>query len=390
MSEYSHVNELAVQNRVIAMEAISLKPNIKAIQSRLVGITNIFGDWVKNKVAVQPNMGLVIYSNTLKDIQKIQYVDISQEYITAPRGVRVGIPEYVASLIPMLEFAETLERDLLKPFSIWVSLRKAAPASLKDSTNVSELKKFKQVNLDKFKSTLNDMIDQSSRTTELPVGKLYPSLSSLEETWRAVNAMIVRYLNTKPASIVKMTESIADNISELVEQLEKNDDAEKVAPTTVAVLSAICFNMATAVEFYGVLGTLIKELSVVCNNNNVELKTAIKMAAKKRANMVTESLVPTCVPGFTFGDKWVTETDLLRLARHESSQRMPIEDVSWIFEYVDPEIVDDQSYDLDEHYCIAAEFNGSIYPLMGLEYLKAVQSAGLPVVFVRLVNPAAV
>lgn len=378
MFDYSHVKDLSNRNIMIATEAISLKPNISAISAKLKGVVGVMGEWVSERVKPQPSMAMINYGYSLRDINKITYSDVSTTPISMPRGLRSNMPVYVASLVPMVEFCETLERDVLRPFSIWVSIRKAAPLSLKDSTNITELKGYKQVNVDGFRQKINELIDPSARVDKVPMSRLYPSLGSLEDTWKASNSLITRYMNTKPKNIIKLTEEISKNILFIVNQLEEMGEAEKLAPASVAIMANLCYSMAAGVEFYGMVGQLLRELSVVCNNNNVELKKVIESAAKERSKlkMATESFVKPPKQGIEIGGIWYDYASLSEVAKESGSDLYGIEDVSWIFEYVDRDTIEDIEA-TNDGLIIAVSLGGTMYPLTGLPYLKAAEKAGL-------------
>lgn len=381
MFDYSHVKDLSNRNRIIATEAIGLKPNISAISAKLKGVVGVMGEWVSERVKPQPSMALINYGYSLRDINKIAYSDVSGTVISMPRGLRSNMPVYVSELIPMVEYCETLERDILRPFSVWVSLRKAAPLSLKDSTNITELKNYKQVSVDGFRQKISELIDPAQRTDKVQMSRLYPSLGSLEDSWKASNSLIARYMNTKPKNIIKLTEDISKNILFIVKQLEEMGEAEKLAPTSVAIMANLCYAMAAGVEFYGFVGQLLRELSVVANNNNVELKKVIESAAKERTKlkMATESFVKPPKTGIEIGGIWYDYRSLSEIAGDSGTDLYDIKDVSWIFEYVDRSTVEDIAPTDDAH-IIAVSLGGTMYPLTGLPYLKASEIAGVSTV----------
>lgn len=373
MNDYSHVNDLSIRNRMIATEAMALKPNISAIAAKISGVAAVMGDWVNSKVKPQASVALVAYGHNLRDISKIQYTDISSTTISVPRGLRTNLPVYIASLVPMVEFCENLERDYLKPFSIWVALRKVSPLSLKESVTIRDLKGFKPADLDSFRQKITELLDPSARADRGPMSRTYPSLGSMEDCWKGANQLITRYMSTRPKSVIAVTEETAANIMAIVKKLEEQGEIEKVDAQTVAILSNICYNLAGAVEFYGVVGVILRELSVVCNNNNAELKKVINDAAKARLKqgMATESFVKAGVQGFEVNGAWFDYPTLEHIAYKECEEEMvSIHSLTWVFETVTRDSIDDLEI-TDKDSVIAIELDGELYPLMGLEYLKA-------------------
>lgn len=387
-----HVKELELKNRMIAMEAMNLNVNIDSIKNKLAGVAGTLASFVQDRVRPQAAIGLISYSQTLGGIEKVRYTDLYQMLMPVPRGLKVSMPDYVVGLTPMVAFAESLMSDVLIPFSTWLSLRIAAPESLATASTVTELKKFKDHDIELYRQNLINFIDPASRVEKLPLVKIYPSLSSIQPTWDNINALTTRYIATRPSKVVALVNEISVKITRLIDILEGNDrdfPDVKVSSQTVTIMASLCWKMAEEVDFYGVLGTLLREVTTACNLQSQALKGPIKEYARanQKAGMVLESFVPSKA-GFTLNGTWITEEDLYYAACKVVDHDDPvnIEDVAWVLEHTHTPASPEEGYDPDS-WVTCVRFGDKLYPLMGLGYLATMKAEGAEAISVAILDP---
>lgn len=387
-----HVKELELKKRMIAMEAMNLNVNIDSIKAKLTGIAGTLTSFVQDRVRPQAAIGLISYSQTLGGLEKVRYTDLYQIPLAIPRGLKVTMPQYVEGLTPMVVFAESLMNEVLIPFSTWLSLRIAAPESLATASTVTQLKGFADHDIELYRSNLGKYLDPASRVEKLPLGKLYPNLASIQPTWDGLNALTTRYIATRPAKVVSVVNEIAVKINRLIDILEGKDrdfPDVKVSSQTITILSSLCWKMAEEVDFYGVLGTLIREVTTACNLQSLALKGPIKdhARANQKAGIILESFEPTQA-GFTFNGQWVTEEVLYWKAEDKVDHDEPvnIEDVAWVLEHTHTPAMPEEEFD-PMSYVTCVRFGDKLYPLMGLEYLATMKAGGAEAISVAVLDP---
>lgn len=379
MKDYQseEVNSLDLKHRMIVTESFNLTANIGSIKAKLGAVAKTMSSYIEDKVRPQSAMSLVNYSVALQDLQKVRYTDVAGTKITVPRGLKVPMHQYVESMEEMVIFSEVLMVDVLMPFNTWLALRVAAPESLADAATVTDLKKFKDHNIDKFKTSLAKSVDPMARVDVLPLNKVYPALGELQPSWNDLNTLISRYINTNPTKVVKLVQDISSKVNRLIDLIDERGDEIKLNQQTITILSGMCWKMAEEVEFYGVLGTLLREASVASNHQAQEIKVAIKSAvALNKANKVTvtESFVEPVEPGFELHGKWFAESDLRSMAWSHEVRDVNIDQLAWALEFTGTPSRN-TGFDPNEH-VVAVEWDDKLYPLLGLDLLATVKVSG--------------
>lgn len=388
----SEIDTLSIKHKLIVAEAFSLTDNIAAVKGKLGVMGKTLSDFVRDRVTPQSAISLINYSVALRDLPKVKYTDLMNTNINCPRGLKVMMPDYVAGLVPMLEFAEGVQKHVLEPFSVWLSLRIAAPESLKDNTTVQELKRFKDVDIEPFRAALGDMVDPTARVETMILGNQYPNLNSIQGTWKDANALIARYLDTRPAKVIKLVDEIATKVMRLVDIIEKDaesPDTRSLSGSTATTLSSLVYRLAVAIDFYGILGTQLTELSVACNYQAEKIKAGVKAAIKANGVIKTESFVNDTEGGIMLRGQWFSESDLRYLGKTDR-QDVAVSEMAWVFDHIPQHGDNTEEAPADywaDAFVTAIRWNGQLYPVMNLELLSMAHQAGQPFVLTHIIEP---
>jgi hypothetical protein len=374
------MRDLELKHQMIITDALGIGmvgDVVSSVHAKLRGVANIIGDWSNNRIRPDAKIPLVAYNSVIKDLAGARFSDISQVKITTPRGLKGGLADYSESLFDALLKVENIENEVLKPFSIWLSLRIASPDTLASAAGVTDLKHFKEQDIEGTRAALSKFVDPTGRVDSLPLQAVYPNLSAIKPTWDNANSLATRYLETNPSKIVKQVREISEKVGRVIDIIEKGTDEStpKLSAQTATILSGICLNMSQAVDLYGQMGILIRELVVACDHQVGELKKPLAESRK----MATESFVQTSEQHFTFGGVKIPYSfvkDKLNWPDHEV---VPLSDLDWVFEHLqrDPLVgtddTDEYSYSKDA--VGAVRIGEHLYPITNLNLLAAAQGS---------------
>ena len=385
------MNEIELKHQMIVAEALGhgmVGGIASSVTAKLKGIAGAVGDWARGKVRPEVKIPLVAYNNVLKDLAGSRFSDINAVKITTPRGLKGPLMPYTESLFDALVKVENIEEEVLKPFSIWLSLRIASPDTLTSATTVTDLKNFKEQDIEGTRAALGKFVDPTGRVDELPVQKVYDNLSSIKPTWDNANSLATRYLETNPTKIVKMVQEIAGKIDRVIDYLESGRDegSPKLSAQTATILSGICMNMSMAIDLYGQIGILIRELVVACDRQVQELRKPL--AESRKVSMKTESLVSVSEGSFHFGGIDIPHKVVYdQLKWNASTEEVPLSDLTWVFEYLhrDP-LVGGEIRDWGTDTVGAVRIGERLYPINNMDLLAAEHSAGSECISVAILT----
>lgn len=375
------MNEIQTKHEMIVMEALGtgMIGNIaSSVNAKLKGIAGAFGDWARGKIRPEVKIPLVAYNAVVKDLAGSRYSDVSAAKITTPRGLKGPLLPYTESLFDVLVKVENVEEEMLKPFNIWLSLRLASPDTLASSATVTDLKNFKEQDIEGSRIALSKFVDPLGRVDKLPLQSVYENLSQIKPTWDNANALATRYLETNPAKIVKLVQEIAGKIDRVIDVLESGQDEgnPKLSAQTAVILSSICANMSQAIDLYGQLGILIRELVVACNHQVVEMKKPL--AESRKVSMKMESMVAVSEPVLKLGGIEIPQAVIYDYLRFGMSEAVDINEVAWVLDVleIDP-LIGNEERDWSEQVVLAIRMGDRLYPVGNIEMLAAQKAAGV-------------
>lgn len=375
------IKEIQIKHDMIAVEALGggmVGGIASSVTAKLKGIANAFGDWARGKIRPEVKIPLVAYNAVVKDLAGSRFSDVSATKITTPRGLKGPLLPYTESLFDVLVKVENVEEEMLKPFNIWLSLRLASPDTLASAATVTDLKNFKEQDVEGSRIALSKFVDPLGRVDKLPLQEVYENLSQIKPTWDNANALATRYLETNPAKIVKLVQEIAGKIDRVITVLESGADEgnPKLSAQTAVILSGICANMSHAIDLYGQLGILIRELVVACDHQVAELKKPL--AESRKVSMKMESMVQVSEPVLKLGGMEIPQQFVYDHVRWAISELVPIEDVAWVLDVLETDpLVGQEERSWEEEVVLAIRLGDRLYPVGNLEMLAAQKAAGV-------------
>ena len=384
------MKEVENRHNMIVMEALGhgMGGNIaSSVTAKLKGIAGAVGDWARGRIRPEVKIPLVAYNAVIKDLAGSRFSDVSSTKITTPRGLKGPLPAYVESLFDALVKVENVEEEVLKPFNIWLSLRLAAPDTLASAATVTDLKNFKEQDIEGTRAALKKFVDPTGRVDALPLQQVYDNLSAIKPTWDNANALAIRYLETNPSKIVKLVQEIAGKIDRVIVAIEEGRDESgpKLSAQTATILSGICMNMSYAIDLYGQIGILIRELVVSCDHQVAELKKPL--AESRKISMKTESLVIANEAQFVFGGTSMPHSFVAQELTYAASQAIAASELAWVFEFMhrDPLIGSDVRQ-WAEDTVGAVRIGEKLYPITNLDLLAAQVNSGIETISCNVVS----
>lgn len=372
------MNEVIKQHQMIVAEALNfgmVGGITGSVNAKLKGIAGAIGEWARGRIRPEVKIPLISYNVLIKDLAGARYSDVSGTKITVPRGLKDSLNGYAEALFDALVKVENIEEEVLKPFSVWLSLRIASPDTLASAATVTDLKNFKEQDIEGTRAFLAKFVDPTGRVDTLPLQDVYGSIGVIKPTWDNANSLVTRYLETNPTRIVKLVKEIADKIDRVIDLIDsgKDEGSAKLSAQSAVIMSGICMNMSMAIDLYGNLGILIRELIVACDHQIKELKRPLEDSA--RLSMAKESFVAAHEPVFLFSGIKIPHKFVYDQLGWKSPEDIDISELDWVFEHIqrDP-LVGDGQRDWMETKVGAIRIGGRLYPVSGLNLLASAQS----------------
>lgn len=352
---------------------------------KVKGIAKAIGGWAKDKIRPDMRLSVVGYSKIRTDLEKANYADIHNVKVTVPRGLKGHLNSYVEELFDAFLLVENLNQDILVPFSTWLSLMLSSPGSLQDATAIKDLKNFRDIPVDKVQASLGGFVDPTSRRDMLEVKNVYPSITIMKITWDNVNALSTRYLETNPTKILKSVQEIAGKVDRLIQVVEEQNGT--LSGQTATALAKLVAKMAEAVDMYGQLGILIREVAVACSRHVGELEKSIVASANRSRAVAMESLSLSDMVFTVGGRKTDLETLVRIIDRHGSSELVPMEDLVWVVEEeIATATLDEDSKNYENRMVYVVKYDDVLYPVENFNVIAAANAAGHASVECRVIT----
>lgn len=385
------MKDVVNKHQMIVQEALTfgmVGDVANSVNSKLKGIAGAMGDWARGRIRPEIKIPLVAYNGVIKDLAGSRFSDIAGIKLSAPRGLKGPLLSYTESLFDALVKVENIEEEVLKPFNIWLSLRIASPDTLASAATVTDLRHFKEQDIEGTRAALGKFVDPTGRVDNLKTQDIFENLSQIKPVWDNANALATRYLETNPTKIVKLCQEIAGKIDRVIEAIEsgRDESGPKLSAQTATILSGICANMSQAVDLYGNIGILVRELVVACDYQVRELKKPL--AESRKISMKTESMVQVSEPSLQLGGVIIPHVFVANyLNTWPASDELDIKEVSWVFDVLERDpLVGGEERDWREETVGAIRLGEVLYPVTNLDLLAAQVQAGLETVRVAVAS----
>lgn len=379
------MKDVVNKHQMIVQEALTfgmVGEVANSVNAKLKGIAGAMGDWARGRIRPEIKIPLVAYNNIIKDLAGSRFSDISSVKLSTPRGLKGPLLSYTESLFDALVKVENIEEEVLKPFNIWLSLRIASPDTLASAATVTDLRHFKEQDIEGTRAALGKFVDPTGRVDSLKVQDVFENLSQIKPVWDNANALATRYLETNPTKIVKLCQEIAGKIDRVIDLIEsgRDESGPKLSAQTATILSGICANMSQAVDLYGNIGILVRELVVACDHQVSELKKPL--AESRKISMKTESMVQVSEPSLQLGGVIIPHAFVSNyLKTWPAADEISIKEVSWVFDVLESDpLVGGEERDWDQETVGAIRLGEVLYPVMNLDILAAQVQSGLDTV----------
>lgn len=385
------MKDVVNKHQMIVQEALTfgmVGDVANSVNAKLKGIAGAMGDWARGRIRPEIKIPLVAYNGVIKDLAGSRFSDIASIKLSAPRGLKGPLLSYTESLFDALVKVENIEEEVLKPFNIWLSLRIASPDTLASAATVTDLRHFKEQDIEGTRAALGKFVDPTGRVDNLKTQDIFENLSQIKPVWDNANALATRYLETNPTKIVKLCQEIAGKIDRVIEAIEsgRDESGPKLSAQTATILSGICANMSQAVDLYGNIGILVRELVVACDYQVRELKKPL--AESRKISMKTESMVQVSEPSLQLGGVIIPHAFVANyLNTWPASDELDIKEVSWVFDVLERDpLVGGEERDWREETVGAIRLGEVLYPVTNLDLLAAQVQAGLETVRVAVAS----
>lgn len=252
------LDELRRQRDIISLEAVSGEAAHKQALSRL-------GAYLKGVMhsihmhTLAPLKKIFAKRDVAAEgrlIAKIPYNEIRHLPVVGLRGQRVDFLTIAKNLSRCAVLFNTLERDVLMPFSSWLANRLANPSSLAALTGGIVIPGYKPHDLKGLNEEFVSFFDpeESQPTRKIPYGMAFRRNADWEpladEMGTLEQALVINEQHKRMRGLV---DSINELLDKLITRIEEDSEEYKVSAPTLQSLAEVTYTIAKEMEFYSMI-----------------------------------------------------------------------------------------------------------------------------------------
>jgi len=200
---------------------------------------------------------------------RANYSDLRGLQVYVPQGFKGALVDYGDTLIKATEALDSLDADVLSPFSSWLQQRIADPESLKSLSNSLKIPGLHEPKIEGIQKQLDRYFPDKSDVTSAVYGETFKRQGDWTDLNNQVKKLNTIYSNGKYEKVQKRLPELSQLLTVLSERLreDKGTDAYQFSSVNVEKLSKVVYEVAQHVEFYGVLRHRVDEFLKAVDNN---------------------------------------------------------------------------------------------------------------------------
>lgn len=269
------LQELKKTQEVITMEAASADPEtVRQASFKLPAFLSEISEFlIRTVMGVVGNyLGLKNLGWMAMHAQRRSYSELRNVPAAAPDGFKGNLVDYGHVLVLSVKELDTICKDVLDPFGAWISSKISDPESLKSLTNALKIPGLHPPKLEAMQKRLDRFFPDKVEVKQ----PIYGEVIARQKDWMDLNN-IVKDLNTTYSNgnyerVQKKLPELSELMTVLSKRLDEDTSVQKyqLSQVTIEQLSAITFQVAQLIEFYGVLRHRSDEF-MKCVADNVDL-----------------------------------------------------------------------------------------------------------------------
>lgn len=263
------LNTLRHARDVISLEAVSGETAADQAAARLPQFLVKASDFLKQNI-FNPIGNLFAVKDLAwlaMNAQRRPYSEMRGLDMRAPQGFRGSLAEYGRQLEKAVLELDDLQKDVLDPFGTWISQRISDPDSLKTLTNTLRIPGLEAPKLDALKKALDRFFPDKIDARD----PIYGELFKRQGDWAEINASIKKlntiYQNGKYEKVGQKVSELSDLMDVLARRLAEEKKDFAISSVTTEQLAKVTYEIASMIEYYGVVRHRVEEyLKVVADN----------------------------------------------------------------------------------------------------------------------------
>jgi hypothetical protein len=248
------LKRIKISANMIALEAATPAHSMEGIVDRLPGFFTDVKEFLSDlfSSSASTSAGLLDVSHTGRKVKGSQYTDIMNTVVYTPPGLKVTYQEYLDVLDKAQNIAESIPKDTLRPFAIWIAVMLANPDRLASLHSERDVLDYQEHDIAGIKKAIAECFEAGNATTEQPFGKLFRKSSDWETVAQQANALNERVNGLKNTTYVDLVKQITMSLDTLLTRIKEEPVEYRTSGNALQVIAKLCTSMATECEFYSV------------------------------------------------------------------------------------------------------------------------------------------
>lgn len=267
------LESLSTQSNLIAMEAFALPLPSVGIKGLMSGfVNNLTGFMDRVFTRIEKPLVRLDAQNTVKLIAAHNYLDLYDTPVFVPQGLSVPMLDHLATLEVVGKTALSVLDSTINPLNQWVGAALNNPGNLKSIMNVPTVKIME---IEKAKKLLANDLKSRNTSSERVLGEMVKRGGDWQHLFDNAERLAGSIQSVKPEQVTARTKVLLDNLDLLIQKV-KGDPAYQMSSPALSSLSKCCYQVAEAVEFYGVFVAQYIELATALNDSADSVKQHVK------------------------------------------------------------------------------------------------------------------
>ena len=189
-------------------------------------------------------------------MEKIPYNAIRHLPLRGMAGQQVDFLTIATHLEKCAVSMNTLERDVLTPFSSWVANKLSNPSTLASLSGTLAIPGYKPHDLAGFDKEFRTFFESGvvANSREIPYGMAFrrnADWGPLADKMGGLEKALVE--NGQHKRIRELVDNIDNMLGRLIQRIEEDGETYKVSPTTLHALADAAYTVANEMQFYSML-----------------------------------------------------------------------------------------------------------------------------------------
>lgn len=265
---------LEQQASVLSMEAFNVKASFQAVTRVFPAFARNVQGKLKTFLTEEQPIIPAIQVMSLAKIKGINYAAHRKTQVYGPLGLKVPYTDYLHALSQSVDVVVQIKDKQVAELNRFANSLLSEPERFNSARGEKPSLPFDEKTIDDCRKRIDKCVDRASTQSMHEYGKLFRNNQEVHIVTEQVNGLIDSYLKVNRKEMIQGIADCVDVVERMAERLE-NDDSFKPNGAALAAMTQGILVTAQLVEYFGVVGHLLSEISGCIKETNAGLERLV-------------------------------------------------------------------------------------------------------------------